>query len=180
MADPNLTQELLKTLLHYDPETGIFTRLVTTSGRATKGTIAGHKHGGGYLRFCVLAQSYLSHRLAWFYMYGEWPEFIDHINRRKTDNRITNLREATHAQNMANSRNKPRPKHPDLPRGVHHNCTNTRYFASISKDGKSVYIGAYDTPEEAELAYLQAIKKYRGNFAHNLPRSQQAKIPDPA
>ena len=83
-----LTQERLKELLHYDEETGLFTRKTRVASRM-KGTISGARHNKGYVQIMIDGDNYLAHRLAWFYVYGEWPKNqIDHINRIKTDNKI--------------------------------------------------------------------------------------------
>ena len=70
-----VTAKRLKELLHYDPETGLFTRLITTSSRARAGMVAGSLHGEGYLSIRIDGRLYLVHRLAVFYMTGRWPIF---------------------------------------------------------------------------------------------------------
>jgi len=77
-----LTQERLKELLTYNPDTGVFTRKkVSRGGRWKVGTL----DGTGYIHTRVDYKIYLAHRLAWLYMYGEFPtETIDHINHNKT------------------------------------------------------------------------------------------------
>src|ERR1035437_5724966 len=98
-----LTQEKLKELLHYDPETGLFTWKNTRHNAVKIGAIAGYWRKDGYVGIYVLGHHYLAHRIAWLYMTCEWPEFeIDHENRKYSDNRWKNLREATHLQNMHN------------------------------------------------------------------------------
>ena len=92
-----LTQKRLKELFYYDPVTGVFTRLHSTSnvkaGRAT-----GNLNTGGHLGFLVDKKMYQAHRLAWLYVHGDWPNSqIDHINGVRTDNRIENLRDVPHA-----------------------------------------------------------------------------------
>jgi hypothetical protein len=70
----------------------------------------GTSNGFGYLRITVLGKSYYAHRLAWFYMNGEWPDQIDHINGIKSDNRIENLRNVTVQQNNQNKLNAQTPQ----------------------------------------------------------------------
>ena len=97
----NLTQEVLKEHLSYDPNTGIFTR--RHSFRFfNAGDIAGFSNGKkNYTRIKLLGDRFLAHRLAWLYVYGTWPENqIDHINCDKTDNRICNLRVVNQFENM--------------------------------------------------------------------------------
>ena len=76
-----LTQERLKEVLHYDPETGIFMWLVAPNGRIRVGMEAGSSHDG-YIGIKVDRILYKAHRLAWFYMTGEWPaNDVDHWDR---------------------------------------------------------------------------------------------------
>ena len=96
------TQERLRHLLDYDPETGVFTWLVRR-GRAAAGSVAGCVHSEGYVRVKVDGATHVAHRLAWLFVYGEWPkQEIDHINRVKTDNRIANLRDVSRRENALN------------------------------------------------------------------------------
>ena len=92
-----LTLERLKTLLHYDPETGLWTWRVN-KGRVKAGSIAGCSTRG-YWVLRVDQHNYLSHILAWFYMTGEWPEHeVDHRDLDKGNNHWDNLRPATDVQ----------------------------------------------------------------------------------
>lgn len=89
-----ITQERLKELLAYDPESGLFYRKLVLDRKGKIGDLAGHisKH----LKYRIISVDevqYFAHRLAWLYIYGEWaPYQIDHINRDRSDNRIANLR----------------------------------------------------------------------------------------
>lgn len=101
----DLTAERVRELLHYEPATGIFTRRIRTSNRTKVGAIVGADNGKGYLQISVDWRLYSAARLAWLYMTGEWPkEEIDHINRVRSDNRFSNLREATRSSNNCNRR----------------------------------------------------------------------------
>lgn len=99
-----LTQEKLKSILHYDAETGVFTSL-RARGNVKKGQACTAIDSNGYICISLLKQVFRAHRLAWFYVTGEWPKanmVIDHVNRIKTDNRLVNLREATYSVNAKN------------------------------------------------------------------------------
>jgi hypothetical protein len=90
-----ITQELLKSLLTYDPDTGVFTR---------DGKIVRTKNTSGYIQISVKGRKYCAHKLAWVYVYGVYPDGdLDHINRIRDDNRIANLRIATRSLNRLNS-----------------------------------------------------------------------------
>ena len=102
-----LTAERLREVLAYDPDTGVFTWKARTSpfSRVNVGDVAGNLRRDGYIEICVDGRKHQSHRLAWLYVYGEWPaDQIDHINGIRTDNRIANLREANNAENHHNLR----------------------------------------------------------------------------
>jgi hypothetical protein len=88
-----LTAERLRERLHYDAETGVFTRRVG-SGHARAGDVAGTVHRTGYVRISIYGGKYTAHHLAWFYVHGVWPsDQIEHINRKRSDNRLVNLNE---------------------------------------------------------------------------------------
>lgn len=97
-----ITQSELKELLHYDPETGVFTWLISVSNVKTGAIARDYSHG--YLRVSIKGKRYYGHRLAWLYMTGEWPKHqIDHINHVRCDNRFKNLRCATNSENHKNT-----------------------------------------------------------------------------
>ena len=99
-----LTQKEVKEILNYDPLTGIFTRKVSPSRKIRAGSVAGHLNKLGYTEIMISGKIYKAHRLAWLYVYGYFPEHqIDHKDRNKSNNRINNLRHATHSCNMRNT-----------------------------------------------------------------------------
>lgn len=80
-----------------------------------------------------------------------------------SDNRLANLRLATHKQNMWNS---PRRKHSRQPyKGVRKDTRNNRWTARISADGKIHFLGSYATAEHAHSAYMAAARRLHGEFA---------------
>lgn len=101
-----LTQERLKRYLNYNPETGIWTWTgLTPKSKAIIGERAGYQRYDGYWLIGIFGRKYRSARLAFFYMKGYWPIEVDHKNRDTSDDRWSNLREATGSQNVSN-RNK--------------------------------------------------------------------------
>ncbi len=114
MTKPILTQAYLKECLSYDPETGVFTWLVrprhhfdsdaamnVTNGKFA-GKIAGSLNDSGYVVINTAAFPRRAHRLAFLYMTGKYPEYTDHINHMRTDNRWCNLRDVSMATNNKN------------------------------------------------------------------------------
>ena len=156
---PKLTQERLKKLLHYDPETGVFIRKKTLSANAIKGGIAGSSHNCGYLQLQIDGKKYLIHRLIWLYIYGYFPETnIDHINRRRSDNRIKNLREVSQSCNCRNSNIKSNNK-----TGITGTCWasgSKKWMAHIKINYNLINLGYFKEFKDAVLARWEAEKKY--------------------
>ena len=158
---PEPTAEYLRSILHYDPATGIFTWKVSTSNRVKVGDVAGCPEGHGYLQIRVQGRLHKAHRLAWLYVYGTWPkDQIDHINRNRSDNRIANLRDVTQKQNMQNASKYSHNTsgHP----GVHWRSDRAKWWALIASDGQKHYLGCYNTIEEAVSARKAGELKYWG------------------
>ncbi len=153
-----ITQEYLRKLFYYDEETGVFTRLITRGNNAVRGRIAGSPDANGYLQITLDKKNYKAHRLAWLYVYGEFPNgVIDHINGVPSDNRISNLRDVDPKVNWENQRG-PRIDNKLGYLGV---CPyHGKFKASIGIGGSCKHIGYYDTPEEAYQAYIEAKRKY--------------------
>jgi hypothetical protein len=98
-----LTYGRLRELLDFEPNTGIMRWRVKPNRNIIVGAIAGNKTHAGYWRIKIDGRTYRRGRLAWFCVTGRWPlPEIDHINRKRDDDRICNLREATRSQNQAN------------------------------------------------------------------------------
>ena len=149
-----LTIERLGEVLNYDKETGVFTWKVSPRNRTLPGDIAGRKNTNGYLIVTVDQQTVRLHRVAWALTHGRWPEAdIDHINGVRDDNRLDNLREATRGQNCQNTGR--RTDNSSGVKGVHLRKDTGKYSASIMVDGKTSYLGSFDTLEEAKMAREQ-------------------------
>lgn len=150
-----LTQSRLKELLHYDPDTGVFTRRVQTSSRAMIGDVAGSLLPDGYRRIMIDGGKHRAHRLAWLYMTGEWPtNQLDHMNGVRDDNRIANLREATNAENKQNREISKNNRSGFM--GVSWHKHTRKWVAHIQIAGSKKHLGLFTTPEAAHAAYLAA------------------------
>jgi hypothetical protein len=126
----DITQQRLKEVVCYDPDTGLWEWLVTLSSRAVAGSPCGVPKGNRYGRIRIDGHLYQSHRLAWLYMTGAWPsECIDHINGNRADCRWVNLRESDHSENKLNV-----PVRRDNTSGVKGVCSsNEKYWAAEIK-----------------------------------------------
>jgi hypothetical protein len=151
----------LKELLHYDPSSGVFTWIVPKRGTKIS-KIAGCIFDGGYRKIKIDGKDYKAHRLAWLYVYGNWPiGQIDHKNLVKDDNRICNLRDVTASQNQQNqllamANNKLGVK------GV--SKKRNKFRAAIGVGKKKIHIGTFDTIEDAKKAYeIEAAKLHTHN-----------------
>lgn len=153
-----LTQEYLKSLFHFDSETGLFFRLVSRNRKYKVGDIAGTKSFHGYIHLTIDGKVYKAHRLAWFYVHGYWPkEQIDHINGIKDDNRLCNLRKVTNAQNMQN-RSQSNPNSKIGIKGI--DFRKNKYRVRIGVNYKSIFIGEFKNLEDAKTALKEALIKY--------------------
>ncbi len=156
-----LSAEELRVTIFYEPESGQLFWL--------KGPRSGQRVGDPnciskdrYLRIWISGKCYLAHRLAWFYMTGEWPPYqVDHENLDKSDNRWKNLRPASHAQNNANHRVRKDSK--TGLKGVWK--AKNRWQAQITVNGEKIHLGTFDAKEEAAEAYRVAAEMYFGEFA---------------
>ncbi len=157
-----ITQSSLKEILNYDSRTGTFTWLVSRPNGVKVGDIAGRVGNRGYRKIGIARKTYEAHRLAFLYVNGEWPaNIVDHIDGCKDNNAWNNLRNATNAQNQANSRLRAGNR-----LGMKGVCRYYNKFkAQIKADGKTVYLGLFDSPESAHAAYEDAAKKLFGEFA---------------
>lgn len=162
MAVEHLTAARLREIIHYDPDTGHFTRKVRAAQRHQAGDRADFaiKTGPmtGYCRVGIDSRRYLAHRLAWLYVHGDWPSnCIDHIDADRGNNRISNLRDVTDEVNRENMR-RPRSDNTSGYLGVYSH--QNRWYARVQSKGRLVYQSGHETPEEAYSAYVVAKRKH--------------------
>jgi hypothetical protein len=157
-AKSTLSIERLREVLDYDPDTGVFLWRVAL-GRGKAGAVAGVLSPKGRRMIGIDQKNYTGARLAWFYVHGEWPrKQIDHINGVRNDNRIANLRDVTPSVNSENVRPGSRVNRSGsmgvnvsiLPSG------RVRFIARLRVRRKGLYLGSWNTREEAYAAYLTA------------------------
>lgn len=157
MADAILTQERLHELLNYNPATGLFTWKVSPNRRIRVGQEAGCLKSCGYISIKVDGTIYQAHRLAWMYVYGALPKMaLDHKNGGKSDNRISNLRMLSGAENMQNLHGPMSSNKTSGLLGASWNKKIGRWVAQIRTNGSTKHLGCFQTPEEAHRAYLMA------------------------
>lgn len=156
--------ENVKDHLNYDPETGEFTWLVARGPFVKNGDKAGGIDRVGYVRIKYKGKKIAAHRLAWYFVYGEFPEKdIDHINRIKTDNRIENLRDISRSENVRNTDKKLNCS--SQYRGVCWHKRVEKWGATIKIEGNLKHLGYFIDEEEAALAYNEAASKYYPEFS---------------
>lgn len=176
--ETGLTVKKLKSLLIYDPDTGLFFWRISPSQRTKAGFIAGGRQTLGYIRIPINGFRYFAHRLAWFYMHEAWPPDLDHINRVTSDNRIINLREIpTPAHNSANRKrfNTNTSGYSGVVRS-----RSGRWRARIhSNSGKSKSLGTFIRKEDAHAAYQAEKLKRFGEFAVSGLESTNPQTPPP-
>jgi len=157
-----ITQDELKSILHYDPETGIFRWLTGDNGQIIGG-IAGSSSGGKRIRIGINGKQYKAHRLAFMYQLGRWPKnLVDHKNRNPLDNAWKNLREATYSQNLCNTQRKSSTGYKNV-----YPQSNGTYYVKICMHNKAVYERGFETVDAA-FEYSKILRKQlHGEFSNH-------------
>lgn len=156
------TRDVLSRYLDYNADTGVFTWKITR-GRVKPGDIAGTKATQGHLTIRLGNSSYTAHRLAWLFATGAWPHrSVRHRNGDLTDNRFANLVMLNPLRDRDPMTRKPvAPKRNQV---LSHGVTpmhfrgdgSVRYDANVVVDGKVVFLGRFQTEEEAKDAFRRA------------------------
>lgn len=162
MSKHDLTAGRLREALTYDAQTGIFLRNINSRRRPSTKVKAGTTTVFGYIAIYLDGHTYTAHRLAWLYVYGEWPKGeIDHINGDRTNNSINNLRDVLRTINSQNRRCSHASKSTGLPLGVTFKRPSLAkpYCAAIHKNGKKIHLGYFSNIQDAHEAYLNEKRK---------------------
>ena len=140
-------------------------QLIRKIGRINEiGSIAGCVHKGtGYVHIKIKAKAFKAHRLIFLYHYGYFPEFVDHIDGNKQNNRIENLREASKQENCQNQ--KVRWTNSSGVKGVSWHKVNKKWKVALCKNYRSYYFGTYEDKELAELVSMEATDLLHENFS---------------
>lgn len=177
------SQEVIRQLLRYEPETGkLFRRPVLAENMATDDKRRAewaaqafnaryaekeaftYKDRRGYLHGKVLGVVYQAHRIIWKMVHGADPDQIDHINGNSSDNRLVNLRSCTNAENARNY--KKRNPGSSIYRGVSWVVRDKRWIASINVAGRGkISLGGHPDEVSAARAYDKAAREFHGAFA---------------
>lgn len=140
--------------------------MVSECPRIKPGTVAGFKNWKGYTLLFVQGKKYRAHNLAWFYVYGEWPDRqIDHKDGNPSNNAISNLRLATRSQNQFNRR-KQRNNTSGF-KGVYWIGHMNKWLAKAVVRGKQHHLGYFHDAKEAHAAYCEGIKRLHGEYGRN-------------
>lgn len=153
----------IKSLLFY--ENGNLYWKVKVTRQINAGDLAGHTDVRGYRVIRINKKLYKAHRIIFFMHHGFLPKYVDHINGNKSDNRIENLREATHSQNAHNS--KIRKDSKVGVKNVRWDRSNNKWRVDVQINKKRIFFGRYEDLELAELVAIEARNKYHGDFAHD-------------
>ena len=151
----NASHARVREVLDCDPETGLLVWRIAISPRGLVGSIAGSVKPCGYRIVQLDGKPYFAHRLIWFWVHGRWPtKFLDHINGKRDDNRLANLREAC---SWVNNQNRTKANR-NSRTGVIGVCQKgAKFEARIrTKTHPRFYLGRFDTVEQASAAYAAA------------------------
>ena len=169
VQEQKVTGTTIAIFLDYDPQTGKFSRKLKTGPHSYPGEEITHLNDEGYVVVTMMGARLRAHRIAWAWMTGKWPENdIDHINGDRTDNRFSNLRQATRSQNLQNSGLRPTNKTGQT--GVHFCHQRKKYVAQIRVNKATFPLGRFQTLEAAIAARKLAEKKFYGEFAGDSSR----------
>jgi hypothetical protein len=182
---PRLTAEYVRSRLDYCPLTGLFIwrERPTVPGandggwnKRFAGKVAGTRSVQGYTIIAIDNRLYRANRLAWLHVHGDLPARVDHVDEVRSNNRLRNLRPATHAQNLWN-RGRPKNNTSGV-KGVFYDKRWKRWRAEICVNGRRIYLGRHLTREAAAVAYEAAAIQHHGEFANTGRRFEKVVVED--
>lgn len=127
------------------------------------GNKVGNMDSKGYLRMCINYKEFRLHRIIFLMHHGYLPEFIDHIDGNKTNNRIGNLRPATKSENAKNTQLNAKNKSGF--KNVSWSKSANKWAVQMSIDGKNTNCGLFDDINDASKEAERLRKIYHGVFA---------------
>jgi hypothetical protein len=143
---------------------GILYNKITRNSRCLKGNLAG-SISGNYRTITINNKPFLVHRIAYYMAHGNYPDYIDHINNDKLDNRVENLRSVTPSQNqcnqLLNKTNKSGVK------GLSWAKTQNKWFACIRYKGKNRNLGYFEDKEMGKEFLELARELLHGSYANH-------------
>lgn len=161
-----LTPERLRECLDYNPATGVFTYRIARRGVPFPvGSPAGCRNTTtGHMVIRIDGELHMAHRLVWLHVHGRWPaDEIDHINGKGDDNRLANLREATHQENLCNQGKQKR------------NSSGYKWatwqangwMAQVFYMGVNHYVGRFQDPKRAHEAAKKVAQRLHKEFVRS-------------
>lgn len=157
----DLTQARVRELFDY--KDGFLYWRIKPSRDTVIGALCGCERNDGYRVITIEGRKYLAHRIIFFWHYGFLPRSIDHIDRDPRNNRIENLRQATHSQNHCN-RSKQKNNTSGY-KGVSWISRDKKFQTKIKVGEKHIHLGYFNSAQEAHDAYIKAANKHFGEFA---------------
>jgi hypothetical protein len=146
---------MMRQYLEYNPSSGQFVWVKNPHRQKIVGKVAGLLLHSGYVQISFQGKRYQAHRLAMAFLEGSFPPSgIDHINGARNDNRATNLRHASAAENGQNMKRSSKNTSGFV--GVHWNNKHKKWYSRICANGNRAFLGAFDSPIDAYKAYLDA------------------------
>ena len=157
-----VSQSILKNHLKY--EDGSLYWIDFSIRPNAKKSALGNVLPNGYVCMKFFKKTMYVHRLVFLYHHGYMPNFVDHINGCKTDNRIENLRDVTRCQNMMNV--KKTSKNTSGYKGVSFNKKTNKWVAQIKLNKQHFYLGLFESAEKAYEEYSRVAIEYHGEYAN--------------
>lgn len=159
-----ISQNTLKTKFDYHPDGYLVWKYNPNFTNPRNGKKAGSTDKRGRVRIMVEGKQYLSHRLIFLYHHGYLPELIDHIDYDHTNNRIDNLREATHSTNKMN-RTMPSHNTSGYKCVTKYRGKRGGWIVQVVKEGKTHFAGPFDDVHEAGAKAKEMVEELHGEFA---------------